>query len=79
MGQFFHTWDKTDCAPTDRMNIGGGWWYISNKRCAVYANLNGVYRKDGEGKFHWGFLVRDKPELSTPETSEMKIRPVDFP
>ncbi|XP_022805153.1 angiopoietin-related protein 7-like [Stylophora pistillata] len=24
VGQFFHTWDKTDCASTDRMNIGGG-------------------------------------------------------
>ncbi|PFX16337.1 Angiopoietin-related protein 7 [Stylophora pistillata] len=77
VGQFFHTWDKTDCASTDRMNIGGGWWYIIN-RCAVSANLNGIYRKDGKGKFHWGFLVRGKPELSTPQTSEMKIRPVDF-
>lgn len=78
MGLSFNTWDKNDCASSDRINIGGGWWYMSKKSCSFASNLNGVYRGDGRGKFHWGFLVPDEPELTTPQTSEMKIRPVDY-
>lgn len=73
MGLSFNTWDKNDCASSDRMNIGGGWWYMSKKSCSFASNLNGVYRGDGRGKFQWGFLVPDEPELTTPQTSEMKI------
>ena len=79
-GFVFGTWDKVPagCA----QNIGGGWWYDSSiTECVVSSNLNGIYPRCGNetlAAIHWGKLDSTNAKRSTPESTEMKIRPVEF-
>ncbi|RMX51085.1 hypothetical protein pdam_00021994 [Pocillopora damicornis] len=70
-------------------NISGGWWYVNSTECPVLSNLNGAHQHCGKEnkttariwakkKIHWGNLAVTARE-SAPMTSEMKIKPVDFP
>ncbi|XP_022795051.1 angiopoietin-related protein 7-like [Stylophora pistillata] len=74
----FGTWDRdpADC-PQRR---GGGWWYGNSSDCAVWSNLNGIYprgKKEIRASIFWGNLDKS-PEGSSPTSTELKIRPVDF-
>ena len=86
-GSSFGTRDKVNehCVH----NISGGWWYVNNTECPVWSNLNGAHQHCGKEnkttarvwakkKIHWGNLAVTARE-SAPMTSEMKIKPVDFP
>lgn len=86
-GSSFGTRDKVNehCVH----NISGGWWYVNSTECPVLSNLNGAHQHCGKEnkttarvwakkKIHWGNLAVTARE-SAPMTSEMKIKPVDFP
>ena len=76
----FGTWDKVPAGCTQK--IGGGWWYDSSiTECAVSSNLNGIYPRCGKetlAAIHWGKLDSTSAKRSTPKSTEMKIRPVEF-
>ena len=76
---YFGTWDRdpANCA----QNRGGGWWYGNNSDCAVWSNLNGIYRRCGNetrADIQWAKLVPTSAKGSAPSSTGMKIRPVDF-
>ena len=79
-GFVFGTWDKVPAGCAQK--IGGGWWYDSSiTECAVSSNLNGIYPRCGNetlAAIHWGKLDSTSAKRSTPKSTEMKIRPVEF-
>ncbi|RMX49526.1 hypothetical protein pdam_00021166, partial [Pocillopora damicornis] len=49
--------------------------------CAVSSNLNGIYPRCGNetlAAIHWGKLDSTSAKRSSPKSTEMKIRPVEF-